>query len=184
MLRSMSIAALVTVLSAQVLAQQTDSTLVPAPPEQPKATNVFYGGTVGVGFGNPFRLSFQPFVGMVFTPKISGGLKVGYEYIRQENYGTTTTWHNYGASVFGRYRLIPRAYLHTEFAYYSYGYKVSELVEDRYWVPFLLVGGGYLQPISPSASAFVEVLFDVLQDSKSPYEAWTPWVSFGVAVGF
>jgi hypothetical protein len=184
MRRIISIAALITVLSVQVLAQQADSTAVPGPPEQPKTTNVFYGGTIGVGFGSTFRLSVQPFVGMVFTPKISGGVKVGYEYIRQESYGVTTTWHNYGASVFGRYRFIPRAYFHTEFAYYSYGYKVSELVEDRYWVPFLLVGGGYLQPISPSASAFIEVLFDVLQDSKSPYDAWTPWVSVGVAVGF
>jgi hypothetical protein len=145
---------------------------------------VFYGGTVGVGFGSTFRLSVQPFVGMVFTPKISGGVKVGYEYIHQENLGVTTTWNNYGASVFGRRRFIPRAYLHTEFAYFSYGPKVGDRVEDRYWVPFLLVGGGYLQPISPSASAFAEVLFDVLQDSKSPYDEWTPWISAGVSVGF
>jgi hypothetical protein len=29
-----------------------------------------------------------------------------------------------------------------------------------------------------------EVLFDVLQDSNSPYEDWAPFVSIGVGVGF
>ena len=30
----------------------------------------------------------------------------------------------------------------------------------------------------------VEVLFDVLQDPKSPYKPWEPQVSVGVGVGF
>jgi len=50
-------------------------------------------------------------------------------------------------------------------------------------VPFLMLGGGYIQPISPTTSLFVEVLFDVLQDSNSPYDAWTPFVSVGISVG-
>ena len=182
--RFATIATLIAVLSAPVIAQQTDSTVAAAPDEPPHPTRVFYGGTVGIGFGSTFRLSIQPFVGLVFTPQLSGGVKVGYEYVRQESNGATTTWNNYGASVFGRYRFIPRAYVHAEFAYFSYGYKVSEYTSDRSWVPFLLLGGGYIQPISPSTSFFVEVLFDVLQDSKSPYEAWTPFISVGVAVGF
>jgi hypothetical protein len=109
---------------------------------------------------------------------------VGYEYVRQEANSITTTWNNYGASLFGRFRFIPRAYLHAEFAYVSYGAKIGEYTFDRYWVPFLFLGGGYIQPISRSASLFVEVLFDVLQDADSPYEQWTPWVSIGVSVGF
>jgi hypothetical protein len=32
--------------------------------------------------------------------------------------------------------------------------------------------------------AYVEVLFDVLQDNNSPYDDWEPFVSVGVGVGF
>jgi hypothetical protein len=183
MRRINGILSLLAVTVVPLLAQQPDSTLIPPPPEQPKQQRVFYGGTLGIGFGSTFRISVQPFVGYVFTPQLSGGVKVGYEYVRQESYGTKTTWNNYGASVFGRYRFIPRAYAHAELAYMNYGYKVSEFTSDRTWVPFLLLGGGYIQPISPTTSFFVEVLFDVLQDSHSPYDSWTPFVSVGVMVG-
>jgi hypothetical protein len=182
--RLLSVATLSALLTVPALAQQGDSTATLPSAESEYATRVFYGGTVGFSFGSTFRISVQPFVGLVFTPKLSGGIKVGYEYVRQEANGLTTTWNNYGASLFGRYRVIPRIYFHAEFAYASYGFKVGEYTSDRYWVPFLLLGGGYIQPISRSASVFVEVLFDVLQDPDSPYEQWTPWVSFGVAVGF
>jgi hypothetical protein len=182
--RFFALAILVALLAVPALGQQSDSTATLPSPESEYATRVFYGGTVGFSFGSTFRISVQPMVGLVFTPKLSGGIKLGYEYVRQEANGFTTTWNNYGASVFGRYRFIPRVYFHAEFAYASYGYKVGNYTSDRYWVPFLLLGGGYIQPISRTASAFVEVLFDVLQDSNSPYEQWTPWVSFGVSVGF
>ena len=182
--RLFTLAALFAILAAPALAQQGDSTATLPSPESEYATRVFYGGTVGFSFGSTFRISVQPMVGLVFTPKLSGGVKVGYEYVRQEANGLTTTWNNYGASLFGRFRFVPRAYLHAEFAYVSYGAKIGEHTFDRYWVPFLFLGGGYIQPISRSASLFVEVLFDVLQDADSPYEQWTPWVSIGVSVGF
>ncbi len=181
--RLLSIALLIVVLTLPSAAQETDSVTATSKPEQPHKSSLFYGATIGVGFGSTFRLAFQPFVGLAFTPKLSGGVKVGYEYVRQSSYGSTVTWNNYGASVFGRYRFIPKAYFHAEFAYYSYGYKASQYTSERSWVPFLLLGGGYIQPVSSVGSMFVEVLFDVLQDSKSPYEAWTPWISVGFAVG-
>ena len=41
---------------------------------------------------------------------------------------------------------------------------------ERNWVPFLLLGGGFVQHVGPNASVYVEVLFDVLQNENSPYE--------------
>jgi hypothetical protein len=81
--------------------------------------------------------------------------------------------------VFTRYRFIRQIYGHVEFAEYNYDY-----ASGREWVPFLLVGGGLAQPVGGNAWVFVEVLFDVLQSSKSPYEEWEPWVTVGVGVGF
>ncbi len=38
--------------------------------------------------------------------------------------------------------------------------------------------------ISPNVWAYAEVLFDVLNDTNSPYDEWDPWISVGVGVGF
>ena len=144
----------------------------------------YYGGTLGFNFWNDyFYLNVQPMVGYKVSPKFSVGGKIGYSYINYNDIDLDT--HNYGASIFSRYRLIPQIYLHGEFVYWSYE-TISGLnfETERSWVPFLLLGGGYVQNIGPNTSLYVEVLVDVLQDENSPYEDWDPFVSFGVGVGF
>jgi hypothetical protein len=150
---------------------------------QPGPKKVYYGGTVGLSFGDYFRFSIVPFVGYKLTPKLHIGGKVGYEYIEDDRYDETLTSHNYGGSVFSRVFPRPSIYGHAEFAYMSYNYKVNEAESDRFWVPFLYLGGGLVKSMGRT-SVFVEVLFDVLQDDKSPYEDWAPFISVGVGVGF
>jgi len=157
----------------------------PPPAEPPKTTQpgpkkIYYGGTVGMSFGDYTRVSIVPFVGYKLKPRVHVGGKVGYEYIDGDGY----TSHNYGGSLFSRLLVSPRLYAHGEFAYFSYKYSASGLETDRFWVPFLYLGGGLVQPMGRNASAYVEVLFDVLQDDQSPYEDWEPFISVGVGVGF
>jgi hypothetical protein len=173
-------------------AQQTDTTAVlktqppPPPPKQsaPIENRVYYGGIVGLSFGDYFRISLEPYVGYKLTPKASVGGKIRYEYIEDKRYEEKLTSSNYGGSIFTRYRLIPQIYAHGEFAYMSYKYKISERESDRSWVPFLLLGGGLVQRAGARTSLYVEVLWDVLQDDNSPYDSSTPFVSIGVGVGF
>ena len=129
----------------------------------------------------------QPLVGYKVSPKFSVGGKLGYTYYSTSNPDFSS--HNYGGSLFTRYRVIPQFYLHGEFVYFSYERQTfnpatQELGTERFWVPFLLLGGGFSQMISPNVWAFVEVLVDVLNDKNSPYKDWDPVVSFGVGVGF
>jgi hypothetical protein len=177
-------------ISFPMLAQEQDSTAMPPAQEEEPAeqqvtgpSKVFYGGTLGVSFGSYFRLSVQPMVGYNLTPKLSAGVKAIYEYISDSGGNQTITRHNFGGSVFGRYRVIPQIYGHVEFAYMSYDVSNPLNPSQRQGVPFLLVGGGYVQRISPNAGLYVEVLFDVLQDDNSPYEAGSPFISIGAAVG-
>ena len=175
--------------SASLFAQGQDTTQTmqkkqPPPQQKAKKMPVYYGGSIGLSFGNYFRVNVSPLVGFRYSPKASVGLRVAYEYIEDKRYDPKLTSSNYGGNLFARYRIIPKAYGHVEFAYMSYKYKISNLESDRTWVPFLLLGGGYVQPISPNASFIVEVLVDVLQDDRSPYKAWDPLVSVGIGVGF
>ena len=148
----------------------------------------YYGGNVGFSFWNDYTyLGVYPLVGYKVTPKFSVGAKVGYSYINYKDIDFST--NNYGGSVFTRYRFIPQLYAHAEFVYFSFENRTYSIINQQYgservWVPFLLLGGGFSQQISPNVWAFAEVLFDVINDKNSPYESGQPFVSVGVGVGF
>ena len=171
-------------------AQQTDTikTSTPQPPsryESQQPSKIYYGGGIGLNlFGDYFRISIEPMVGYKVAPKLSAGLKLMYEYVKDSRYAVPVTSNNYGASIFSRYRIIPQFYLHAEFAYYSYKYRTEHFEGDRDWVPFLLLGGGYSQQVGNNTWLYVQALWDVIQDDKSPYDASEPWISIGVSVGF
>ncbi len=159
--------------------------------QQLQPSKWYYGGTVGFNFwGDYFYLSVNPLIGYQVSPKFSVGGKVQYAYINDQTIpGYELTSHNYGAGIFTRFRPIYQIYLHAEFDYASYEdhYKdriTNEVVSERNWVPFLLLGGGFVQRVGPNASVYVEVLFDVIQDENSPYEDWDPIISVGGGVGF
>lgn len=123
-------------------------------------------------------------VGYKVSSKLSAGLKLMYEYVKDSRYTPDVTSNNYGGSIFSRYRVIPQFYVHAEFAYYSYQYRTENFEGDRDWVPFLLLGGGYSQNVGGNTWLYVQALWDVIQDEKSPYNASEPWISVGVSVGF
>ena len=138
----------------------------------------YYGGNIGFSFWNNYTyLGIYPLVGYKITPQFSVGAKIGYSYINYKD--TDFDSHNYGGSIFTRYRIIPQIYLHGEFVYFSY-----DRITGRDWVPFLLLGGGVSQNVGPNVWVFAEVLFDVINDENSPYKSGEPFVSFGAGVGF
>jgi len=173
-----------------------DTVVSPQPTEkQPKVNPWYYGGTIGFNFWSDyFYLSVNPLVGYNVSPQFSVGGKLQYAYINDKSdERADVTSNNYGASVFSRYRPIPQLYFHAEFAYGSYekhtiiSFPLShetKVESERNWVPFLYLGGGYVQQLSPNASVYVEVLFDVIQDENSPYEDWDPVISVGAGFGF
>lgn len=170
-----ALAGLAGLAAVPVVAQEVSATRTSGP------SPIYYGGSISLGFGSAFRIGAFPLVGVRVTPQLSLGAQVGYEYANYDGPGGETS--NYGAAVFGRYRVIPQFYVHAEGRYVSY-----ELLGpgdgSRSWVPFVLLGGGFVQPLSRRTSAYVEALFDVLQDDTSPYNDWEPFVRVGVAVGF
>ncbi|MCD4737163.1 MAG: hypothetical protein K8R53_14055 [Bacteroidales bacterium] len=145
---------------------------------------VYFGGGVGLSFGNYTRIAVYPMIGYNITPKLSGGLELGYEYISDNRYNTKYNTSNYGASLFARYRLVPQLFFHTEYAMYSYELYGFDGKSVREWIPFLFLGAGYVQQIGPRVSVYAMVKFDVLQNSKSPYNEWEPFFAVGVSMGF
>ena len=172
-----------------VTAKEENNSETTKPPS--KESRWYYGGEVGFGFSSDyFSIGIEPIVGYKITPKFSVGGKIGYTYISDSRYDPLPTLNtsNYGGSIFSRYRIIPQLYAHAEFAYWSYENAIDVTADgyetERVWVPFILLGAGFSQMISPNVWAYAEVLFDVLNDTNSPYDEWDPWISVGVGVGF
>ena len=159
-----------------------------APPAEAATTQqsherrVYYGGSVIVSFGDVTRIGIYPMIAYKFTPKLSLGAEVGYEWLKYDDFDETA--NNYGGSIFTRYRIVPRLYAHAEYQMINYEIFTSATTSERDWVPFLLLGGGFAQPMGANAWTYIEVLFDVLNDDNSPYDDGEPFISIGVGVGF
>ena len=164
--------------------QQQEQQKPPSQKQQPSVKKVYFGGYMSLTVGSYTRIGVYPLIGYKFTPKLSGGLKIGYEYVSDNRYASTYTSSNYGGSIFARYRIIPRLYFHVEYEQFSYELYNSDGTSSREWIPFLYLGGGYSQPLGRNVWLTAQVLFDVLQDERSPYNNWDPIFSVGVAANF
>jgi len=181
---------------SNVFAQQNDSARKVNPyigSQQKKksavASSVYFGGNLFFTLGNYTSIGIWPMVGYKVTPKLSLGLQPGYEYLKYDSYyGGTYESSNYGVRIFSRYRIVPQAYAHVEFATINYETQfINEhgaIDKERNWVPFLFVGGGLSQPIGGGAFAYIQVLYDVLQDEHSPHRSSELFWSFGIVAGF
>lgn len=182
---------LLTILWATLAAQAQDSTAyVPEKPQQqhvPFKDRLWFGGGIGLSFGTVTAVQLDPLMGIHLDHKrkLSTGLGLSYSYYRDNRYVPAYELSNYGYRVFSRYRVIPQAYVHAEFLhvstrpFYNFEHHIG-----RIWVPHLLLGAGYVQPIGDRSSFYVQVLFEVLQDPNSIYFGQGPILSGGVGFGF
>ncbi len=188
MLRNLAALPLLVLLALQASAQ--DSTAyVPSEkkPAIPFKDRIWFGGGIGLSFGTVTAVQLDPMVGYMLdrNRKLSAGFGPSYTYLRDNRYVPAFEMSTYGYRIFSRYRVIEQAYLHAEFLhmnlepYFNYGFD-----RGRIWVPHLLMGAGYVAPISGRSSFYLQVLFEVLQDPNSYYVGQGPILSGGIGVGF
>ncbi len=165
--------------------ETTAAPVVVPPTSQPQRSlrdRLYFGGSVTVSFGDVTRIGVYPMIAYKFTPKLSVGAEVGYEWLDYDDFDQMA--NNYGWSVFSRYRIIPKLFAHAEYQMVNYEIFTSPTTSDREWIPYFLVGGGLASRIGPNTWGYIEVLFDVLNDDHSPYDEGEPFISAGVGVGF
>ncbi len=165
-------------------AQQPD----PAPRDTRSLSDrIWFGGGVGLSFGTVTAIQLDPLVGYKVDEagKFSVGLGGSYWYYQDNRFTQSINFTGYGYRTFARYRIIEQFFVHTEFLHLNVERYIG-LTDQiaRIWVPHLLVGGGYSQPLGGNSSFYVQALFDVLQDPNSVYRNQGPIISVGVGVGF
>jgi len=139
--------------------------------------NIFFGGNFGLQFGSITQINLSPTVGYRFPNQISAGVGLTYDYYNDSRYQFSTS--AYGASIFGRYNINKYLFAHVELENLNMAQldistnpitNISTISEsDRYWITSFFVGGGYRQLIGERSSAYIMVLWNLNQSTKSPY---------------
>lgn len=159
----------------------------PAEKPVPFKDRLWFGGGIGLSFGTITAIQLDPVAGVYLDKarRFTVGTGPSYAYFRDTRFAPPYELSNYGYRLFSRYRVIEQAYLHGEFLHVNTEpfYQFNDRT-GRTWVPHLLVGAGYVQPVGANSSLYLQVLFEVLQDPNSIYFATGPIFSGGVGFGF
>ncbi len=157
----------------------------PAKEHRPLKDRFYFGGNLGLQFGNQTYIDISPLVGYKITEKFSAGLGITYIYYKQRfpnypqyNYETSI----YGGRVFSRYYIIENLFAHTEiemlnmevFDVIKYEYKRKNILS-----PF--VGAGYVQRFGQSSGIYIMLLYNLNDTPDSPYS--NPVIRIGVNLG-
>lgn len=174
--------------------------------EKKFANRILFGGGFGLGIGTVTNISVSPVVGYAITDKLYAGIGMGYQYIRVKDYWPVVdmstgegiykpfTSNVYSPSVWARYVVYRNFFVHAEYehnfmTYRKYFNNTSapppsiDREDIKYNAPSLLLGAGIRMPVSDRVSFVLMGLYDVIQDTYSPYRG-TLAIRFGINAGF
>jgi hypothetical protein len=145
---------------------------------------LFWGGALGLGFGDVDYVEVSPLLGFRVNPKVDLGFSLTYRWRNDDFYDVSTT--DYGSSLFGRFRVWQNLFLEADWEYLNWEYIQADLSEVRTSTSSFLAGGGYYVPLGGRASMAISALYNFSYDENDPMQPYgDPWViRAGFAVGF
>lgn len=151
-------------------------------------SKLFLSGTFGFTFGSSVTMiNVSPQLGYRFSDILAAGAGVNFIY-NSVDYGSFKQNLGYaGVNAFGRIYPIPYIVLHAQPELnYRWGKRrfngsAPDEKLNGSFVPSLLIGGGANIP-SGNGSITIMVLYDAVQDARSPYDT-KPFLSFGYNIG-
>jgi hypothetical protein len=172
--------------SGDVAAATTATPVTPPPTKKTWKNTMFFGGGVGLGFGDVDYVSIEPLVGWHVHPKIAVGVSPIYRWTNDSRYPESVSTTNYGIRGFLQYYPVPNFFGEVEYEYLDYEYVLPTLDTARSTANNVFVGGGISRPLGGKAALFASALYNLSYDSNDPARAYdSPWVfSVGVAAGF
>lgn len=140
-----------------------------------------FGGKLGLQFGSTTLIELSPRVGYWFTNYFVSGVGGSYVYMndsRQGGYKGSL----YGVSIYSRLYPTRSLYLQVEYSKMNIGIPAGGGVVYRIWTEGLLMGGGYVQPISDNTAINFSILWDVIGQQNFPYS--NPVINAGIVTRF
>jgi hypothetical protein len=161
----------------------------PPPAEKPKssmASRFFFGGGVGASFGTVDYVEVSPLIGFRVVPRFDVGFQPFYRWTNDGRYAQDITTNDYGASVFGRFRIVAGFFAEADYQFTSFEFPNGLGGTDRDTYDAFLAGGGYYFGMGGHVGFYTSVLYDFMYDDNDlhiPYDSPVR-VQVGVTVGF
>jgi hypothetical protein len=159
-------------------------------------SRLMIGGSLGLIFGDYTNVNISPMIGYRFSNMVAAGININAQYGSQRwrDFATDRTTQRdqytvFGGGLWGRFYPLEMLFIHAQPEYNFVSLKSTfytdpkETIKDNYGVPSLLLGGGYSQPVGGNSAFYIMILYDVLQDDRSPYQN-RPLFRAGMNVGF
>jgi len=157
--------------------------LIPSGPAEAR-DKWFGGGGIGLGFGSVDWVDISGLVGYRITPRLSTGIRATYRSREDGRFSRDVSTTDYGASLFGRFRVGGPFYAQLEYEHLSYEFIRPDLTTVRDEFNSVLVGGGLAHPLSPRVGLFATGLYNLSYEDdelRSPYDS--PWI-FRAGISF
>jgi hypothetical protein len=143
---------------------------------------IYFGGIVGASFGTVTNIQLMPIAGYRILPRWSAGIGVNYQYFKDNRYRPAYETNVFGGNVHSRVFVYQNLFAHTEFEVLNFEVPVVDsgsysLIRKN--VPAWFVGAGYFLPIGQRSGMAVTFLYDLIQDTYSPYPA-----NYTLRIGF
>lgn len=149
-----------------------------------EANKWWFGGGLGLGFGDRDYVELNGIVGYRATPRFTPGLRLTYRSREETRGGSNIDTNDYGASLFARYRVWKPVYAQAEYEYLSYEFVLPDRTRERETFGSVLGGFGASFPLSERLGVFATALYNFSYDSddiRNPYSG--PWI-FRAGVGY
>lgn len=144
---------------------------------------VSWGGNIQAWLGNPTFIFLSPNIGFVPFENFNIGVGAIYNYTSYNSrYG------NYSQSIFGghsfaRYTFVDSYFLQIQYDRLLQPDLFSAEPNDKVWVDYLLLGGGFRQSISDKAAVITSIMFNLKQNPLSIYSRGAI-IQFGITSTF
>lgn len=149
---------------------------------------IFFGGNLGLQFGDITFVDISPLVGYRITDQLAAGIGGTYIYQRYRDrvYNYEYSTNIYGGRIFSRYYFVENLFGHAEYEILNLEvpglnyYVNGELVREN--ISSFFVGGGYRQMIGERSALEIVLLYNLTEEAYSPYV--NPIIRVGFVAGF
>ncbi|MEM1137694.1 MAG: hypothetical protein AAGI07_17785 [Bacteroidota bacterium] len=138
----------------------------------PLLDRLYFGGNVGLQFGDITFIDVSPQVGYRVTEKFSAGVGGTYRYINNKIFFPPFETNVLGYRIFARYDVTPVVYPYAE--YENLSLRIGNET-NREWFDAFFIGAGFFQPIGRRGGINILALYNLNYTAiTSLYN--TPWV--------
>jgi hypothetical protein len=136
---------------------------------------IYFGGNLGLSFGDITFIDVSPLVGYRITDKFSSGGGVIYRYFQDRRFAPPVAFSITGGRIFARYDIAPMLFPYAEYELLSFRIRDSQFLSPREWQEAVFIGLGFNQALGGRGQVNVLALYMLNWDITN-FIYRSPWV--------